>query len=65
MEMTHLVWKWDWAASKGKAFIVDGNGFVVVGPMLTMETARKLVAEHNRLIRQALETANSKQEQNQ
>jgi hypothetical protein len=59
--MTDLVWKWDWSASKGKAFIVDGNGFPVIGPQLTMEGARKLVSEHNRLIRQALETANTQQ----
>lgn len=56
-KMEELIWKWDWSAGKAKAYVTDGNGYIVVGPMLSAESARKLVSEHNRLIAMALENS--------
>ena len=49
--MTHI-WKWDWSPTKARAFIVDELGFLVAGPLLSLKHAKRLVAEHNRIVAQ-------------
>lgn len=49
-EQLDLLWQRVWSPSRRKAFIVNGNGSTIVGPLLTAALADKLVYEHNRAL---------------
>lgn len=51
--MDHLLWAYAWSPEKRLAWIMDGEGFTVIPPSLTMKAAAKLVAAHNKAIREA------------
>jgi hypothetical protein len=50
------LWQWH-ECSKGKAVIIDAQGFTVLGSKIGISQAIELVAQHNHLIRQLLATA--------
>lgn len=47
MKTDSVKWFWEWSESFEKAWIVDGEGFTVIGPVLTKEQAINLVYNHN------------------
>lgn len=47
MNNENVKWFWDWSEVFEKAWIVDGEGFTVIGPVLTKKEAIELVRQHN------------------
>lgn len=43
-------WLWDWSADRRRAFIVDSEGFLVIGPILSKRDAQALVRKHNQAV---------------
>ncbi len=49
-EIQRKRWSYGWSPSQKKAFIVDGQGYTIVGPTMSAQAAAVLVAAHNRSI---------------
>lgn len=42
-----MKWFWDWSPSRKKAWIVDAEGFTIIGPVLSKKSAKEIVRKHN------------------
>jgi hypothetical protein len=48
-------WSYGWSPSLKKAFIVDGQGFTVIGAVLSAQAAGEICRQHNATVRSLIE----------